>query len=36
MKGGEQMINLYEHQTQILEKIKDKKRVLLAVEMGLG
>lgn len=29
-------MNLYEHQIQILEKIKDKKRVLLAVEMGLG
>ena len=30
------MINLFEHQKQILEKIKNKKRVLLAVQMGLG
>ena len=35
-RGGGQMVNLYEHQKQILAQIKNKKRVLMAVEMGLG
>lgn len=30
------MVNLYPHQQQVLEQIKGKKRVLLALEMGLG
>lgn len=29
-------MELYEHQKQVLEQIKGKKRVLLALEMGLG
>lgn len=30
------MVQLYEHQKQVLEQIKDKRKCLLALDMGLG
>lgn len=35
-KEGDSMINLYPHQIDALEKIKDKNKVAIYYDMGLG